>query len=63
MPDERPFFKVRHSITRYRILLEAFHAHKPANTELDGVWKTMNQMEELPFTSAHRKVLNAVRRV
>lgn len=57
---ERPFFSVRHSITRYRILLEAFNASKPAKTELDGVWKTMGEMNRLPFTSAHRKVLNAV---
>jgi A/G-specific adenine glycosylase len=57
----RPFFSVRHSITRYRILLEAFHATKPAEAEVDGVWKTIRQMNRLPFTSAHRKVLNAVR--
>ena len=57
----RPFFSVRHSITRYRILLEAFYANKPAETKPDGVWKTLDQMNRLPFTSAHRKVLNAVR--
>ena len=57
----RPFFSVRHSITRYRILLEVFHAAKPAAAEVDGVWKTIAQMSKLPFTSAHRKVLNAVR--
>ncbi|HUD83197.1 MAG TPA: A/G-specific adenine glycosylase [Candidatus Saccharimonadales bacterium] len=56
-----PFFSVRHSITRYRILLEAFHATKPAEAKVDGVWKTIAQMNRLPFTSAHRKVLNAVR--
>jgi len=58
----RRFFSVRHSITRYRILLEAFHATKPAEAEVDGVWKTIAQMSRLPFTSAHRKVLNAARR-
>ncbi|HUD47166.1 MAG TPA: A/G-specific adenine glycosylase [Candidatus Baltobacteraceae bacterium] len=57
----RPFFSVRHSITRYRILLEAFHATKPAEAEVDGVWKTITQMNRLPFASAHRKILNAVR--
>jgi A/G-specific adenine glycosylase len=58
---ERPFFSVRHSITRYRILLEAFTAFRPAGKEVDGLWKTMAEMNRLPFTSAHRKVLNAVR--
>ncbi len=56
-----PFFTVRHSITRYRILLEAFHASKPPETKPDGVWKTIAQMNRLPFTGAHRKLLNAVR--
>lgn len=58
---ERPFFSVRHSITRYRILLEAFTAFRPAGKEVDGLWKTMAEMNKLPFTSAHRKVLDAVR--
>jgi A/G-specific adenine glycosylase len=57
----RPFFSVRHSITRHRILLEAFHATKPAAAGITGVWKTIAQMDRLPFASAHRKVLNAVR--
>lgn len=57
----RPFFSVRHSITRYRVLLEAYHATQPATAATDGVWKTIAQMERLPFASAHRKVLNAVR--
>jgi len=55
-----PFLSVRHSITRNRILLEAFHATKPPGTQVGGVWKTIAQMNSLPFTSAHRKVLNAV---
>jgi A/G-specific adenine glycosylase len=58
---ERPFFSVRHSITRYRILLEAFTAFRPAGKEVEGLWKTMAEMNKLPFTSAHRKVLDAVR--
>jgi A/G-specific adenine glycosylase len=57
-----PFFKVRHSITRYRILLEAFEASHPSKTQVDGLWKTMAEMDRLPFTSAHRKVLDAVQR-
>jgi A/G-specific adenine glycosylase len=57
----RPFFSVRHSITRYRVLLEAYHAAAPAPAVTDGVWKTIAQMDALPFASAHRKVLEAVR--
>jgi adenine-specific DNA glycosylase len=60
MAAKRPFFVVRHTITRYRILLEAFDAQKPTNVQ-DGVWKTVRQMDSLAFTSAHRKLLNAVR--
>jgi A/G-specific adenine glycosylase len=55
-----PFFRVRHSITRYRILLEAYRAELPAGPASTGVgaaWKTPAQLKKLPFTSAHRKVL------
>jgi A/G-specific adenine glycosylase len=51
-----PFLRVRHSITRYRILLEAYRAEMPAGPA-SGVWKTSEQIKKLPFTSAHRKVL------
>jgi A/G-specific adenine glycosylase len=93
--EGRPFFSVRHSITRYRILLEAFHATLPpegtawgargANNEssqtgtketkseerskkntrvfditMHGARKSITQMRGLAFTSAHRKILDAV---
>jgi A/G-specific adenine glycosylase len=58
--SDKPFLSVRHSITRYRILLEAFHAVRPEGTKADGVWKTIAQMRRLPFTAAHRRVLEAV---
>ena len=56
-----PLVTVKHSITRYRITLEAFAVtleKTPAKTE--GVWKTPAQMRKLAFTSAHRKVLRAL---
>jgi A/G-specific adenine glycosylase len=56
-----PFFRVRHSITRYRILLEVFEAK--ADSGMEGVWKTLAEMEKLAFTSAHRKVMDAVRKI
>jgi len=58
--DRAPFFRVRHSITRYRILLEAYRAGLPvcpASAAGGATWKTPAQLKNLPFTSAHRKVL------
>jgi A/G-specific adenine glycosylase len=54
------FLRVRHSITRYRILLEAYRAELPAgptSTPDGAAWKTPAEIKKLPFTSAHRKVL------
>jgi len=53
--EARPICRIRHSITRYRILLEAYHAQ--AVGESPGDWKTIAQLNRLPFTSAHRKIL------
>jgi adenine-specific DNA glycosylase len=54
-----PFLSVRHSITRYRILLEAYRAKLPAGVASapGAEWKTPAQLKRLSFTSAHRKVL------
>jgi A/G-specific adenine glycosylase len=56
----RPFFRIRHSITRHRILLEAYHAKLSARPRQPGAWKTIEQAKQLAFTSAHRKILDAV---
>ncbi len=54
-----PFFRVRHSITRSRILLEAYHAYLGGSAPSSGaVWKASAQLKKLPFTSAHRKLLH-----
>jgi A/G-specific adenine glycosylase len=58
-----PFFSVRHSITRYRILLEAYRAELPAGqsfAEPPLAWKTSAEIRKLAFTSAHRKVLSGL---
>lgn len=57
-----PFLRVRHSITRYRILLEAYRAELPAgppsaSAAAGAAWKTPAELKKLPFTSAHSKVL------
>jgi A/G-specific adenine glycosylase len=56
--------RVRHSITRHRILLEAYRAEWPgpsATGAAPGVWRTRAQLERLAFTAAHRKILVALR--
>jgi len=58
-----PFVRVRHSITRYRILLEAYRAELPAGGQparAGAAWKTPAQITKLPFTGAHGKVLRRV---
>jgi A/G-specific adenine glycosylase len=59
-----PVWRARHSITRHRILLEAYPAGLPDWAEKGagpGVWRTPAQLERLAFTGAHRKILAALR--
>lgn len=57
-----PLVTVKHSITRYRITLDAFRVNigKIGLAANDTVWKTPAQMHHLAFTSAHRKILQAL---
>jgi A/G-specific adenine glycosylase len=50
---------VRHSITRYRITVEAVHAKaaKPGRARKNEAWKTIEELDQLALTSAHRKIL------
>jgi len=60
LTGKEPVCRVRHSITRYRILLEAYRAEwaGPAGKRgAPGVWRTAGQLERLALTSAHRKIL------
>jgi A/G-specific adenine glycosylase len=58
----RPLRTVKHSITRYRITLEAFNVSIKAPPSKTGIsWKTPEQMHALAFTSAHKKVLAAIK--
>ncbi len=59
-PDGPVFHTVKHSITRYRITLEAFRVEPQQATSAageEGRWLTAKQLEKLPFTSAHKKIL------
>ena len=51
---------VKHSITRYRISLEVFRAEagpKPVPVETGATWQTPGELDQLAFTSAHRRIL------
>jgi A/G-specific adenine glycosylase len=60
--NAKPICTVKHSITRYRMTLEAFGVQtKRAPKILDAVWLPYARLESLAFTSAHRKILGRVR--
>lgn len=63
--SEKPLRVVKHSITRYRITLEAWHADLARSTPgrwpaLQCEWRTLAQLHQLAFTSAHKKILQAL---
>ena len=54
----KPLRTIIHSITRYRITLEAWRAEPAAaSAKLPGHWLTPKQLDQLAFTSAHKKIL------
>ena len=58
--DVRPLCTIKHSITRYRITLEAFVTRlKDSPTKTGGLWKTPAQIQQLAFTAAHKKLASA----
>src|ERR1017187_6622627 len=64
-PELSPLLTVKHSITRYRITLEAFAISvKRLPPKSSGFWKTPAQMRRLAFTAAHKKLATlAVNRI
>lgn len=56
------FCDIKHTITRYRITLEVYHAKAqlPKLPPAAG-WATSNEMASLAFTSAHGKILKRLR--
>ena len=50
----QPFATARHSITRYRIQL---NAHLIRAKREQGKWCTLKELRAMPFTAAHRKLL------
>ena len=60
-----PLTEVKHSITRYRISLQAFSGRLNGampRTEA-GQWFSHAELDRLPFTSAHRRILLAAREI
>jgi len=55
-----PVITIKHSITRYRITLDAFRVSlAPAPGKELGVWKTPAQIRQLAFSSAHKRLASA----
>ncbi len=53
----KPLCTVKHSITRYRMTLEAFHVRlKTSPKKLTGVWLSPKEFESVAFSSAHKKL-------
>jgi len=55
-----PLGIVKHSITRYRITLEAYRVvgdHADPVRTANGRWLDRNRLSQLTFTSAHRQIL------
>jgi A/G-specific adenine glycosylase len=54
-----PLVTVKHSITRFRMTLEAFRVEWPGARlkASSGTWVQKSEVDRLPFTSAHRRVL------
>jgi A/G-specific adenine glycosylase len=62
-PTLRPFVTFKHTITRYRISLEACLATVPRSSVHKAArWLSPAALERLPLTSAHRKILQALQR-
>ena len=56
-PVLRPLPLVKHSITRYRITLEAFHVRlKKVPRTSEGIWLPRSQFDTVAFTAAHKKL-------
>jgi A/G-specific adenine glycosylase len=59
--SKTPLCIIKHSITRYRITLEAYRAELASSrSKPDGQWLMLRQLHKLAFTSAHKKVLTRI---
>jgi len=56
----QPFCTIHHSITRYRICLQAFAVIAKTSSRLKGQWLKPSQLNLLPFPGAHKKILRQI---
>ncbi len=56
-----PLGEVQHSITRFRIRLRVFRIRWVGRGHPAGEWRRLEAMEELPFATAHRRILGWLR--
>src|SRR6185369_4322531 len=59
-----PLCVIKHTITRYRITLDAYRAtikQRPPSMDGQSRWLKWEELKPLPFTSAHRKILGISR--
>jgi A/G-specific adenine glycosylase len=60
-----PICSIRHSITRYRIRLDAYWIEVNGSADRllkQGTWRKLTELDELAFPSAHRKIAAALSR-
>jgi A/G-specific adenine glycosylase len=59
--DVKAVCTIKHSITRYRITLEAFRAKAVANLRMSNArWLTPAELNRLTLPSAHKKILRVI---
>ncbi len=52
---------VKHSFTRYQVLLEVFHLRVDQKMSIkDFEWRSLGDLHKLPFSSGHRRILQAL---
>ena len=59
----KPLCTVKHTITRYRITLEAYRGEMKrgaGKAEASGRWLAFAELKKLAFTSAHRRILERI---
>jgi A/G-specific adenine glycosylase len=58
-----PCGTIQHTITRYRITLEIFRLEVRSKQGFKfGQWRTLPQLHQLPFSSAHKRILERAER-
>ena len=61
LPGLEHFCSIKHNITRFRITVDVFraplHRRLALPPRLNGRWLTLDSLQDLPFSSAHKRIL------